>query len=542
MNAQTVLDNFGAIAEAPGGIDRLRELILELAIRGRLSDRRATDSPLHLTGLEPAKGSPVDIPADWNWVTLETLGPHGERAIADGPFGSKLKTSHYVDEPGYRVIRLGNIGSGYFKDTDQRFVSAEHFEALSSYHLRPGDIVVASLGNPCGRACIVPDSALPALNKADCFRVRLDPAISSNRFITLALNAQTTLARASDLNRGDTRGRINLSHLKATPIPLPPRAEQDRIVAKVAELMQLCDDLDTRLHARQHIAARARSSALAALTTAGPGRQIGRSWTRIEQNWVALVNNTDGVAAVRTTTLQLAVEGRLTTALPSDGTAIELLEQIEPGLAEKDAVDPSRIPYGLPSTWAWVHLENVCTHIVDCLHKTPRYVEHGYPVVRTSDVEPGRILLDTAKRVDEATFNERTSRLPVVEGDVVYSREGGRFGIAAKVPAGVELCLGQRMMQFRCHSGVDPEYLTLFLNSPLGFGQASADVGGSASPHVNIKAIRRFVLPLPPPAEQQRIVDRVRSLADACRGLETALGRLEDTGDALARSLTAPAV
>ncbi len=541
MGTQTFLENFGAIANAPGGIDRLRDLILELAIRGQLSERRNTDSPISLDGLEPCDEVPFEVPPGWNWVALDSLGPSGERTIADGPFGSKLKSSHYVDQPGYRVIRLGNIGSGYFKDSDQSFVSAEHFEALSSYHLRSGDIVVASLGNPCGRACVVPDRALPALNKADCFRVRLGPAVS-NSFATLALNAQTTLARAAGLNRGDTRGRINLSHLKATPIPLPPRAEQDRIVAKVQELMQLCDDLEARQQCCHDIAARTRESAVSALTAARHGDDLHAAWDRIVQNWNALVGDIDGVLAVQMAVQQLAVEGRLTSSDSSDGSATEFLERIQPGIAREDPVDPSRIPYELPATWKWVHLENVCTHIVDCLHKTPRYVEHGYPAIRTSDVEPGRILLDRAKRVDEATFKERTSRLPVLEGDVVYSREGGRFGIAATVPPGIELCLGQRMMQFRCCPGVDPDYFSLFLNSPLGFGQASADVGGSASPHVNIKAIRRFVLPLPPPAEQRRIVDRVLGLDAACRHLQTALARQDDVGYALAGSLAASVI
>jgi type I restriction enzyme S subunit len=93
------------------------------------------------------------------------------------------------------------------------------------------------------------------------------------------------------------------------------------------------------------------------------------------------------------------------------------------------------------------------------------------------------------------------------------------------------------MMQFRCADGVEPEYLCGFLNSPLGFGQASADVGGSASPHVNIKAIRRFMLPLPPSAEQRRIVARVRELMDQCDQLEARLGVRDRIGALLAGSM-----
>jgi len=204
-------------------------------------------------------------------------------------------------------------------------------------------------------------------------------------------------------------------------------------------------------------------------------------------------------------------------------------------------VDPKRIPFELPDHWVWVHVEDVVTHVVDCLHRTPRYTEAGYPAIRTCDVEPGRVLIDQALRVDEATFHEQTRRLAPRAGDILYSREGGRYGIAAVVPLGVELCLSQRMMHFRCSEAIVPEYFMWFLNSPFGFGQASEDVGGSASPHVNIKSIRRFLMPLPPSGEQLRIVGALAGLLSQVHDLATATLRREAIGEGLASGFAAAA-
>jgi type I restriction enzyme, S subunit len=114
---------------------------------------------------------------------------------------------------------------------------------LSSCHLQAHDVLVASLGNPTGRACVVTAVSLPGINKADCFRVRLSQRVSPE-YVCIALNAPSSLRRAAELNRGDTRGRINLQHLKSTVIHLPPSAEQARIVLKVSQLLAICDRLD----------------------------------------------------------------------------------------------------------------------------------------------------------------------------------------------------------------------------------------------------------------------------------------------------------
>lgn len=173
-------------------------------------------------------------------------------AIADGPFGSHLKTEHYTPS-GVRVIRLQNIGSGAFLDHDRAFVTAEHADSLTRHSARQGDVVVAALGDgarPAGRACRVPDIG-PALVKADCFRVRTDDSSVDPEFLVWFLNSPRAQATIADQMRGATRPRVTLAMLRNMTIPLPPIAEQRRIAARLNEQLAETDRAKAALEAQR---------------------------------------------------------------------------------------------------------------------------------------------------------------------------------------------------------------------------------------------------------------------------------------------------
>lgn len=165
----------------------------------------------------------------------------------------------------------------------------------------------------------------------------------------------------------------------------------------------------------------------------------------------------------------------------------------------------------MPEHWKIIRLKHITSHIVDCLHATPVYSEDGiYPAIRTSDVRPGGMDVTNAKRVNEEEYLLRISRLKPLKEDIVYSREGERFGIAALVPDDQEICLSQRMMMFRCKQGIiAPAFLMWQLNGKGVYIQAGQDVIGATSPHVNVETIRNFWLTLPPYQEQLKILDHI---------------------------------
>ncbi len=171
--------------------------------------------------------------------------------ITDGPFGSNLKSSHYVSS-GPRVVRLANIGSGVFIDA-RAHITTEHFLTLQKHRVVAGDVLVASLGEDIPRACVAPDFLGDAIVKADCIRVRPAPEVSS-RYLAYALNSPQVKASALARIQGVTRPRINLRSLRTTVIPMPDLAEQQRLVAILDEqfsrleaALEVASQLETRI-------------------------------------------------------------------------------------------------------------------------------------------------------------------------------------------------------------------------------------------------------------------------------------------------------
>ncbi|MEU3818828.1 restriction endonuclease subunit S [Streptomyces sp. NPDC030392] len=167
--------------------------------------------------------------------------------IADGPFGSSLTSSHYSDD-GARVIRLGNIGSAHFKDSDAAFIPMDYFRRLRRHEVKPGDLLIAGLGDEnhaVGRACVAPKDLGPSIVKADCFRVRLDQSRLLHRYAAWALSSSFVSGQVLTLTRGSTRARINLEVARDIQLPVPPLEEQHRIAdfldAETARIDRLCE-------------------------------------------------------------------------------------------------------------------------------------------------------------------------------------------------------------------------------------------------------------------------------------------------------------
>lgn len=173
-----------------------------------------------------------DLPSGWIWATLEELLAVGDRAITDGPFGSKLASRHYT-KSGARVIRLQNIGDCIFND-ERAYISLDYFEELRAHEACAGDVVVASLGDELPRACLIPELGEPAIVKADCIRARIHPEIDT-KWVLYSLAAPQTRQYAASRIRGVGRPRLGLGEIRRLPIPLPPLTEQHRIVATLED-------------------------------------------------------------------------------------------------------------------------------------------------------------------------------------------------------------------------------------------------------------------------------------------------------------------
>ena len=166
-------------------------------------------------------------------------------------------------------------------------------------------------------------------------------------------------------------------------------------------------------------------------------------------------------------------------------------------------------------------LGDVVEAIVDCPHSTPKWTSEGFICIRTTDFLPGRLDLSAPRFVSRETFHQRNARLVPRAGDILYSREGGILGIACEVPVGIELCLGQRMLLIRAGQRVLSRFVMHWLNSRHILERVRVLVGGSASPHLNVRDIRAFPVPVPTLEEQGRVVAEVDRRLSIVREVES---------------------
>lgn len=201
--------------------------------------RQAVISQAVTKGLDasaPMKDSGVawlgQVPAHWEVTRLGRV----TASKCDGPFGSGLKSEHYTEQ-GVRVIRLQNIRMGHFDDTDAAFIDEEYFRvSLPGHDVEQGDLLIAGLGddrNIVGRCCVAPEGIEPAMVKADCFRFRLFTQRALPAFMAMQLTSGSQFD-AGMMSSGSTRSRIPLSVMATRPVALPPLAEQQKIVEKIA--------------------------------------------------------------------------------------------------------------------------------------------------------------------------------------------------------------------------------------------------------------------------------------------------------------------
>ena len=265
QHAVAVLDNLTPLTARGDQIKALRQTILNLAVQGRLVEQNPDDEPaaelLKRIAAEKARlvrakeikkpkvlpkisdlEHPIEIPSLWAWAQIDNLSP---RSLTDGDW---IETKDQSKDGRVRLIQLADVGEGRFLDKSARFVDEETEKKLNCTRLEIGDVLIARLPNPIGRACIFPDVGQPAITAVDIAILRLD-ANQNRDYCTLALNAPTTRSQVEAYGKGATRFRVSTGHLKGVLVPVPPLAEQRRIVSKVHELMSLCDRLEASVAA-----------------------------------------------------------------------------------------------------------------------------------------------------------------------------------------------------------------------------------------------------------------------------------------------------
>lgn len=478
----------------------LKNSILQLAVQGKLVPQCKEDEPASelLKRIRAdkekvgKKEKPLpeitedeisfDIPENWEWVRLGEIG-----SLLSG---YAFKSTEY-EKSGVQVVRISDLADDTVSTKDAVYYSKK--DELNQYLVVKNSFLICLTGS-IGKMAWVQDNIPRYLNQRVGMYISYDVSITP--YLWLFLHSPYVINQWI-ASKTSTNGNIKNSNVTEALCPIPPLAEQERIVAKIEELMPLIEE-----------------------------------YGKAEEQLTKL--NAEFPDKLRKSILQQAVQGKLTERDPADEPASELIKRIKTekealiksGKIKKEkllpAITDEEKPFDIPDTWEWVRLSDIC-NISDGTHQTPTYVEHGIPFISAQNVKPYRFLPENHRDVSYEDYLEYNKNISPEKGDILMARVGAGIGEAAIIDQDFEFSIYVSLTLIKCYSKeFDMMYLLHVLNSPIGRKLAEKKTlgKGASQGNLNLIFIREFVLPIPPLAEQKRIVKRVEELLALCDELK----------------------
>ena len=557
------LDEFGTLAESAEGVPKLRELILELAVRGKLveqdpSDDSAKDLLVRIRTerkrqianktirrgkeLPPRNDEKLGftIPSTWQWSQFGELGDWGAGATP-----RRGDTRYYGGEIVW--LKSGELNDGIVTDSEENITD----KALEDCSLRlnqPGDVLVAMYGATIGKLAIAGVEC--TTNQAVCACTCFDGVF--NRFLFLLLKAFKRYFIAN--SSGAAQPNFSKEKIVRTSAPIPPLTEQHRIVSKVDELMGLCDRLEAVQGERRGVRVRLNRSSLDRLTSVSGvgarqrGSELSAAWQRVCDHFEVLYDTPETLPDLRQTILQLAVQGKLVPQDPNDEPAEKLLQKLnsrrEELIANGDLPKSKIVPLTdhelditAPEHWEWSRL-NELVEVMNsgwspACEPNPTNDESEWGVLKTTSVQSFVFWEHEHKRLPDNL--EPRPEAEAKRGDLLMTRAGpqNRVGISCLVrKVRPRLMISDKIIRFHL---IEPfmydEFVALCLNAGVSQQHIEKSKSGMAASQMNISQSKFRVtpIPVPPHAEQKRIVSKVTHLLSQVTRLESTLTRREST-------------
>ena len=529
------------------GIKKLRELILELAVRGKLVSQDPNDEPasvlLERIAAEKSQlvkekklkkpkkladisedEKPFSLPNRWAWIRLNEYGEWGA-----GSTPKRSNSEYYGGSIPW--FKSGELRADYISVSEETITDLALAETSVRYN-NIGDVLVAMYGATIGKTAIL--SVRATTNQAVCACTPFTGL--SNTYLLLLLKAYKS--RLIGMGAGGAQPNISREKIINTVIALPSAEEQQRIVAKVDELMALCDQLEQQTVASIEAHQLLVTTLLNTLTHSADADELMENWALIRDHFDTLFTTEASIDQLKQTILQLAVMGKLVAQDPNDEPASVLLERIaeekaqlikEKKIKKQKALPPitdGEKPFELPKGWIFAHMQDLCTLITDGTHQTPKYTDEGRPFVSAQCVKPFRFMPENCRYVSEEHYQSYIKNRKPEYSDILLSRVGAGIGEAAMIDTNLEFAIYVSTGLLKLHrSSVDSKYLVLWLNSPLGrdFSERNTLGKGVSQGNLNLSLIRAFCVSFPPLKEQSEIVKQTETLLSLCEQLKEGL-------------------
>lgn len=489
----------------------LKNSILQLAVQGKLVEQRAEEGTARelLEQIKLEKDQlikdkkikkskplpeitedeiPFEIPETWEWVRVGEVGSLTR--------GSGIKRTEVV-ENGYPCVRYGELYTTYRTKFDRTvsFVDKELFDKC--HKIYNGDVAMTLTGeNKTDIAMAVTyegDEPIAMGGDMTCWSHHMMNPL----YLVYFINSPYAISCKRNLATGDIIIHISNDKLASILMPVPPLAEQQRIVAKIEEILPYIEQYD-------------------------------KAYTKLE------TFNKKFPEDMKKSILQLAMQGKLVEQRPEEGTADEQYEQIvaekaqliKDGKIKKEKPLPEitedEIPFEIPASWKWVRFQEVCSVLTCGYASTPEYVSEdvGMPFISAKNIKPYRFMPEEHKYIKRELYDKLTQTCCPEKNDILLTRVGAGIGEAAIIDKDMEFAIyvSLTLVKLVDYNLIDNRYILYWLNSPIGTDNAKRNIfgKGASQGNLNVNNVRVFLVPLPPLAEQKRIVAKIEEMLPYC--------------------------
>lgn len=566
MNTQSLLDQYFEVAfSAPEGVKRLRELILNLAMRGLLVPQDPTAQPARelLREIEAEKERliragkikkpsklaeilpeeiPYELPETWEWVMLGNC----MLKITDGTHRSPVNT----ERGDFLYISARNIkDDGVFLKNATYVTKEIHEEIYARCNPEPGDILYIKDGATTGVVTI--NNLEEPFSMLSSVALLKQPRQLDNRYLLFALRSPFFYQEMRLGMTGVAITRVTLKKLNESIIPLPPLEEQKRIVEKVDRLMEQCDRLEQLHREREQKRIIVHAAASHQLLNAKGDRELQTAWEFLRDRFGDLYAVKENISELRKAILQLAIMGKLVPQDPNDPPVSELLKEIE---AERQQlvqgrktktehcsinIKPHETPFDLPKGWKWVRLVDLVDIGTGSTPSkgNPKYYGGTIPWY-TSAATNNIVAEKPSTFITEKALEETNCKIfPAGSLIIALYGQGKTRGQVSEIPLAGATNQAIAAMVFLESSKKVKRYIKYYFLKIYDEIRTLAE--GGAQPNLNVGKIKATLIPLPPLPEQHRIVEKVDQLMELCDRLESKIDQQTQTQTRLLNTLMA---
>ncbi|MFO0174589.1 MAG: restriction endonuclease subunit S, partial [Aphanizomenon sp.] len=517
MKLETFFKHFDLLAEAPNGVQKLRELILDLAVRGKLVPQDANDEPaavllerikkekerlvskkkknIDSELIQPIKLNEISykLPSSWEWTRLGSI----INSLTGGGTPSKNNPLFWGGDIPWASVK--DLKGNKYLTTTIDYITEKGLHQSSSNFILKGKVIICTR---MGLGKIAINTIDVAINQ-DLKAIELAEGIDVNYFYNFYLTQNI-------VGTGVTVSGIRQSELINFLVPIPPLAEQKRIVTKVDELMKLCDELEARQKKKQETRILINNAALNKLLTADTPETFTKNWQRIGDNFDLLYSAPENIGKLRQAILQLAVMGKLVPQNANDEPAAVLLERIKKekerlvkeGKVKKEkslpAIKDDEIPFDLPIGWEWVRVIDIVDIGTGSTPATtnPEYYGGNIPWY-TSSATNNYIAEKPQVFITEKALKETNCKI-FPSGSLIialYGQGKTRGQISEIMIAGATNQAIAAMVFFESSKELKKYIKYYFLKI---YDEIRNLAEGGAQPNLNVGKIKNTLIPIPP--------------------------------------------